>query len=506
MGGSKSMALKSRETGPELVFALIGAAGTDLDRVGNALRDALRDSAYRVDQTIRLSSILREFERWEALPDTPVDEQIEAHQKAGNELRQETELPDAMAILAVNAIRDQRGDADPPPPRAYIIRSLKRKEEVALLRDIYGSQLFVVAAFAPREERLRNLAASIAASRGSVRHEDFLERAKELIDVDEAEVGVAHGQNVREAFPDADVFIDASADGDVQEHIRRCVDIIMGAPFVTPTRDEFAMFQAQAAALRSADLGRQVGAAITNSRGDVLAVGTNEVPSPKGGLYWAGDDPDGRDFARDEIDQNRERLRTLEEVISALSAAELLKNNETGPEDVAREIAEQLEGSRLMNLGEFGRSVHAEMAALLDAARRGVSVDGGTLYSTTFPCHNCAKHIVASGVRSVRFVEPYPESLASTLHDDSIVVDPAAPAGGRVEFRTFVGVAPRRYMECFEMVRRKAAGAKVEWDRRTAEPRFPRGLSEPIYIKDELGVTETLRTRMVSAGLLPPAE
>jgi hypothetical protein len=51
----------------------------------------------------------------------------------------------------------------------------------------------------------------------------------------------------------------------------------------------------------------------------------------------------------------------------------------------------------LMSVGEFGRTVHAEMAALLDTAKRGVPVDGCTLYSTTFPCHNCTKHIAAAG-------------------------------------------------------------------------------------------------------------
>ena len=46
-------------------------------------------------------------------------------------------------------------------------------------------------------------------------------------------------------------------------------------------------------------MGRQVGAAIVNQHGDLLGVGTNDVPSPSGGLYWSPDEPDGRDFARE---------------------------------------------------------------------------------------------------------------------------------------------------------------------------------------------------------------
>ena len=69
-----------------------------------------------------------------------------------------------------------------------------------------------------------------------------------------------------------------------------------------------------------------------------------------------------------------------------------------------------------MDLIEFSRTVHAEMAAIVDAARRGVSVQDCNLYTTTFPCHECAKHIVAAGIRRVVYIEPYPKSQALSLH------------------------------------------------------------------------------------------
>ena len=50
----------------------------------------------------------------------------------------------------------------------------------------------------------------------------------------------------------------------------------------------------------------------------------------------------------------------------------------------------------LRELTEYGRAVHAEMDALLDAARRGVAVQGATLYVSTFPCHSCARHVIAA--------------------------------------------------------------------------------------------------------------
>ena len=48
---------------------------------------------------------------------------------------------------------------------------------------------------------------------------------------------------------------------------------------------------------------------------------------------------------------------------------------------------------------------------------------GTTLYTTTFPCHNCTRHIVAAGISRVVYVKPYPKSLAFQLHYDSISLE-----------------------------------------------------------------------------------
>jgi deoxycytidylate deaminase len=92
------------------------------------------------------------------------------------------------------------------------------------------------------------------------------------------------------------------------------------------------------------------------------------------------------------------------------------------PEADAEELFKdkKVQDSEFMDALEYGRIVHAEMGALADAARLGHMVKDGTLYCTTFPCHMCAKHIVAAGIEKVVFLEPYPKSLASDLHSDSI--------------------------------------------------------------------------------------
>jgi dCMP deaminase len=52
-------------------------------------------------------------------------------------------------------------------------------------------------------------------------------------------------------------------------------------------------------------------------------------------------------------------------------------------------------------------TVHAEQNAIVSAARFGISIDGSTMYCNTFPCWNCFKLIVSSGIVEVIFKNPY---------------------------------------------------------------------------------------------------
>ena len=47
--------------------------------------------------------------------------------------------------------------------------------------------------------------------------------------------------------------------------------------------------------------------------------------------------------------------------------------------------------------------VHAEENALLTAARFGITIDGGTIYSTVKPCFSCMKALHRAGVAAVRY-------------------------------------------------------------------------------------------------------
>ena len=161
-------------------------------------------------------------------------------------------------------------------------------------------------------------------------------------------------------------------------------------------------------------------------------MGCNEVPKAGGGTYWSGDPRDERDFVQGHDPNERKKIELLVDLIDRLKKGQHL----SGPLmkiHSSYEISEALlnddsdhsiRASKAMDLLEFGRIIRAEMSAICDASRKGVAIKGATLYCTTFPCHICAKHIVASGIERVVYLEPYPKSYAAELHGDFIEVDP----------------------------------------------------------------------------------
>jgi cytidine deaminase len=316
---------------------------------------------------------------------------------------------------------------------------------------------------------------------------------EELIARDEKEEQIG-GQDLSGTFHRADFFIRAWDGEVIRADVERTLAILFGDPFRTPRRDEYGQFQAAGAALRSAELGRQVGAAIATDDGSVVALGANEVPRYKGGSQWDGDPgPGNRDFEIGAQDTNRAHLDDLAGSLTnavAETVDRLVREGaEEAPESenllaslrdsLVSELPSDFRAGGLKDLTEFGRAVHAEMDALLDATRRGVRVAGGTLYTTTFPCHNCARHIIGAGIERVVFIEPYAKSRAASLHEDSIVIAHSTP-GERLRFEPFVGVAPRRYLEMFDAgwrarlghVPRAKEGVKHELDKKTALPVF----------------------------------
>lgn len=508
---------------PELVFGLVAPIGVDLALVSELLNVTLREVRYEAN-VIRLTSLMQTVEFSER-PE-PTDLSLPEQSLIGSYLQRiayanaiRRELGDfALAAIAISAIRSFRRDEwirrtaddtpapdeeEPLPNQAYIIRQIKRPEEVALLREVYGRQFILISAYASQEWRIKKLERLEKEARGGLISEiDAHNLASSLVLQDTKESQDSHGQNVRDAFPLGDVFIDATSRVNCESELRRFIHLLFGSNEITPTHDEYGTYLAKSASLRSSDLSRQVGAAIFRQSGEVLTLGCNEVPKSGGGTYWAGDVGDSRDFVGGSDPNETRKTQVLVDLIDRLhkgghlSASLMDKNdpntiskmllNETGIDSVS--------DSKVMDLLEFGRIVHAEMSALSDAARKGISVEGATLYCTTFPCHICAKLIVAAGIKKVIYLEPYPKSYASDLHGDAISVDSDAPSS-KVSFNAFLGVSPFRYRDLFEKKKRKdMTGIAQRWNRGEIRPMI--SVLYPSYFRAEAYVVGSLGDAM----------
>lgn len=469
---------EDKSLSPELVVGIVSAVGTDNSRFIRPFTERLMYAGYKV-KIVKISEEV--IPRVVASPESFQNqfERIWQLMDLGNKARAANKGNDAIlaegAAAAIFAGRSEgdKGNVEPLQKTVHIIDSLKRPEEVTRLRQIYLSG-FVLIGVHEEEPRRRTYLEEKGLSREDI---------DKLISRDAEEAKVVHGQRVNRTFHLADFFVQIEQSEDrLKSDVRRIVELWFGNPFHTPTFDEFAMFMAFAAALRSADLSRQVGAVITRDS-QILSTGANDCPRFGGGLYWPQrrepadmicDEENGRDYTREDGDSNRaEQLRLIERIVEDAKTA--------GIDD--RKLEEVLKRSGICDLTEFGRVVHAEMEALLSCARTGQSTVGTTLFSTTFPCHNCAKHIVAAGVHRVVYVEPYPKSKALDFHDDSIESPGTKPSDppAKVRFEPFVGIGPRRFFDVFSMqlggsypLERKVpdTGKPMVWDIRQAQLRI----------------------------------
>lgn len=493
----------------ELIIALVAAVGTDVGMVAEELAIELAEYEYDTE-LLRLSDYLAEEFKEDFFETKKFDEALWAAMSAGDTLRNQWNRGDALALHAISdivVIRNEQtntveeecdacGTEQPGPGLdrfAFIIRSLKTKDELATLRAVYGPRLVVIAAYSPKEDRIEHLKTKIAASRGNGNPETWVYTPEALVKRDEKEERT-RGQDVSDTFHRADFFVRGWSREVARQDVQRTLAILFGSPFRTPTKDEHGQFLAAGAALRSAEFGRQVGAAITTLDGSVIAVGTNEVPSYGGGSHWEEEGPGNRDFEIGDTDTNREQFDQLAAQLAtrideragkiiedAHAEGEVAAALHAMREELRGALPKDLRAGGLKDLTEFGRAMHAEMNALLDADRRGVAVQDATLHTTTFPCHNCARHIVGAGISRVVFIEPYTKSRAEQLHADSIVIAPTEPADDKVNFVPFVGVAPRRYGEMFDAAGREQLGHLARKDNDGRKKEYKKAEALPVF-------------------------
>jgi deoxycytidylate deaminase len=478
---------------PELIFGFVAPIGADISEVLNAYKMSLENFGYIVEE-VKVTDAYKHFR--ETIPPNPTlthkrnKDRYDTHIKYGNLLRSQFGDDILAKSAIVRLLRKRLRKRDRQPERyqgvAYLVHQFKRKEEIDLFRSVYADLFFQVSVYSRRGARVSHLEKVFSQAANTTTYTTGRADAEQLIAIDEAEhlvrqedeLSRKHGQQVTEIFHDADFIVNIDITRpNPKEQVQRFCDLLFGANFHSPSHLEYGMFLAKAAALRTIDLSRQVGAALFGPSGEVITLGSNEVPKAGGGTYWSDDEKyDDRDFVRG-VDSNDERKRqVLREILDIAvkdGTAETLMADD------------RVRKSQVMDALEYGRIVHAEMSAISDAARLGRPLKDAVLYCTTFPCHMCAKHIVAAGIKKVHFLEPYPKSLASQLHSDSICVEHGDrgryndyPA---VEFEHFYGITPRKYKSLFARGKRKDSEGRFVRFKNQESPIPNMDIKSPFY-------------------------
>lgn len=481
---------------PEIVIGLVSPIGTPLSDTIDELRKHFEQVGYNVHD-IHVTNLFHSMKRLvppnKELTEKPLKERYDSYISYGNQLRKSSEDPSLIAALSIQNIVETRIVKSSPESEkftknVYIAHQFKRPEEIELLRSVYGKIFFQISVYSRRSSRVDYLSRKFSEDMGSSNHDEFRSSAEALIDADENQANDKFGQRVGKIFHDADFIVN----GDINElkttsQIERFFELLFSSNTITPTKIEYGMFAAKSAALRTSDLSRQVGAAIFSDAGEIIAMGSNEVPKAHGGTYWPDESFDDREFKRKVDSNDKRKSEILNEIF------EILKIDSSG---IDEDVMIKIQNSSAMDALEYGRIIHAEMCAITDASRRGISVKDSILFSTTFPCHMCAKHIVSTGVKKVYYLEPYPKSLASRLHTDSIKINGQDRGTYNeypfVEFIHFYGVTPRRYREFFERKKRKNDNGILE--EYTGGKKSPfLDIKSPFYAQLEDTVLESLQ-------------
>jgi deoxycytidylate deaminase len=371
--------------------------------------------------------------------------------------------------------------------KCFIFDSIKNMEELLLLRSVYTDNFYLFSIFSPLLEREENL----------LKKDLSKSEVEKIVNTDEFENN-DYGQNVKGTFVEGDFIVRISNDNikELDKKIERYLHLIFESKIITPTLNETAMYSAKSASVNSACLSRQVGASITDYVGNLISTGWNDVPKYGGNLYKEEDVNDRRCKVLGYCSNDGQKSQLIQDILNSIVNDESFRVGFSGNQLSFRNTIENvLLKSKIKDLIEFSRSVHAEMHAIITGSQlAGSKMINGKLFCTTYPCHNCARHIIVAGIKEIYYIEPYSKSLCITLHSDAITEDEKSE--DKVRILIYDGVAPRRYLSFFnKFADRKENGKIIDLDLTIIKPKSAKSLQalptlehQAIHSLDENGL------------------
>lgn len=469
-----------------LVLGLAGPYGAGSSSLAEELVRAINDWPRCHAEIIKVSSLIEDYYPHIIGKELQSDivksrtSRREELQRAGTELRMKD--PRLVGKLISTKIYEQGSsieehDSDNLSISAFIVDSLKNKNDVELLRRTYEDEFYLIFVNADRETRWRRLKDYKSWNERERTEFDQIDAIDSNEKSIKPDIGDA-GQQIGILASIADYYVVSDQN---REQLRadgmRLFRMLLGDGANQPTKHERCMHIAYSASNRSFCLSRQVGAAIFDSNENILGLGYNDVPKFKGGLYTV---ENGKTDKRCYLvgdrrcinDTNKEERfeRLANRIYTCIGVEEC--------EEQKEDVKDIIENSDFKDATEYCRAVHAEMEAILSVCRNSQgSTIGSSMFVTTMPCHNCAKHIICAGVKEVIYIEPYPKSLAEELHSDALMlssVNTNCPTE-KVLFIPYRGAAPNRFHTFFVMDgERKDKSGRIKNRSKEDQANFPK--------------------------------
>lgn len=400
-----------------LAIGLTGAFGSGCSTAAQALE------AQRDFHVVRLSEIVRqELARTEPRVVEPSRQKLQA---VGDRMR-EHDGEDVLVLRAMRAL-----DAAGQTHSRLVFDGLRNPAEVHALEERFGSRFALLGVLSDAPTRWERVYRTY--ENAGLGQSDFLED-------DERDRGEAvdYGQQVGRCVDMADAIVVNSAITAEQyrDKVLAMCDLLTRATFRAPTADEIHMDIAFTSSHQSRCLKRHVGAVVINAAGVQVSSGFNENPPP---TRPCRDEPKYNYLCYRDIVRNERFAYLASKRVPCPTCGRELQIAPGPPwrcsaclrEGVTTDLESVFFPDRAMS---WCTAIHAEERALRTA---GEQARGATLYTTTFPCFQCADHIIMAGVREVVFVEAYPDPFsAGRLDLGSVTVRQfegvLAPAFGRV--------------------------------------------------------------------------
>ncbi len=412
------------------VIGLTGPFGSGCSTAAGILRDEL---GY---EHLRLSEIIRE--RWaKKHRRVPFREEL---QNLGNHLREDSGRPGFLVEEMLKKLDGGKARS------SIVIDAIRNRGEIRALRNRFGTDFYLLAFECPTSERWKRVKKTYRLQRRD--RQDFM-------DDDQRDRGQEYdfGQQVQLCVDRSDVMIDNGINLSKRALRGKVVEytlLLTGEKPRYAFPQEIFMNLAYSASHSSKCLKRQVGALLVaaspGERGEIISQGFNENPiathpcveEPKYGANLRTGKPGScyRDIVRHES-----FVQLGQQDRHCPKCGERLKRPEKKePPWRCSKCSCDLEvffwPERAMSLCT---AVHAEAMAIISAGSR---AKGTTLYTTTFPCFQCAEKIAHAGIQHIVFTEPYPDIRA---------FERLQLAG--IRFARFEGVRSGRFDEIFERAR-----------------------------------------------------